>query len=163
MLSIAALVVLGSIASCSEPTGTTIPDGAVRKVVRVVDGDTLIVEPKERVRLIGIDAPESVAPNTPVECMADEASLFLSHLLPTGTEVRLDYDVERLDRYGRTLAYVWVDSTGLFVNAELLRRGFAQPLTVPPNIAHADEFADLAVRARHAERGLWSSCSLPSR
>lgn len=158
---IAALAILGSTA-CSVPPADPAArsDAGTRRVVRVVDGDTLIVEPKERIRLIGIDAPESVAPNRPVECMAREASRFLSELLPKGTEVRLQADVEPLDLYGRTLAYVWVNSTGVFVNAELVRRGFAQPLTIPPNIAHADEFANLAVEARHADRGLWSSCSV---
>ena len=87
---------------------------------------------------------------------------FLSDLLPKGTAVRLEYDVERLDRYG-TLAYVWVNDTGVFVNAELVRRGFAQPLTIPPNVAHADRFADLAREARGAHRGLWGSCPVPAR
>lgn len=91
--------------------------------------------------------------------MAREASRFLLELLPKGTEVRLQADVEPLDLYGRTLAYVWVNSTGVFVNGELVRRGFAQPLTIPPNIAHADELANLADEARRADRGLWSSCS----
>ena len=88
------------------------------------------------------------------------ASRFLSQLLPKGTEVRLGFDVERIDRYGRTLAYVWVNSTRLFVNAELVRQGFAQPLTIPPNVAHADEFTALAAEARQADRGLWSACGL---
>jgi len=160
-------VALGFNASCGALTGSPSPPpgspAGTRSVLRVVDGDTLIIEPKERIRLIGVDAPESVAPARPVECMAREASRFLSELLPTGTAVRLDYDVERLDRYGRTLAYVWVDSTGLFVNAELVRRGFAQPLTIPPNVAHADQFADLALEARRADRGLWGSCPVPAR
>ena len=142
--------------------GVTVPSD-VRTVVRVVDGDTIIVNPNERIRLIGVDAPESVAPNRPVECMGRESSRFLTELLPKGTEVRLAIDVEGQDRYGRTLAYVWVASTGVFVNAELVRRGFAQPLTIPPNIAHADEIADLAREARQANRGLWASCPVKSR
>jgi len=142
--------------------GTTVPSD-VRTVVRVVDGDTIIVNPNERIRLIGVDAPESVAPNRPVECMGRESSRFLTELLPKGTEVRLAIDVEGQDRYGRTLAYVWVVSTGVFVNAELVRRGFAQPLTIPPNIAHAEEIADLAREARQANRGLWASCPVKSR
>lgn len=137
--------------------GTIVSD--LRTVVRVVDGDTIIVNPNERIRLIGIDAPESVAPNRPVDCMGRESSRFLAGLLPRGTEVRLALDVEREDRYGRTLAYVWVANSGLFVNAELVRQGFARPLTIPPNIAHADEIADLAREARQADRGLWASCA----
>jgi micrococcal nuclease len=166
-LAVAALAALGFGTSCSPLTGNPGPPTGspadTRTVLRVVDGDTLIVEPKERIRLIGVDAPESVAPARPVECMAREASRFLSELLPKGTAVQLEYDVERLDRYGRTLAYVWVNSTGLFVNAELIRRGFAQPLTIPPNVAHADRFADLALEARGAARGLWGSCPVPAR
>ena len=166
-LAVAALAALGFSTGCRPLTGNPGPPTGspadTRTVLRVVDGDTLIVEPKERVRLIGVDAPESVAPARPVECMAREASRFLSELLPTGTAVRLEYDVERLDRYGRTLAYVLVNSTGLFVNAELVRRGFAQPLTIPPNVAHADQFTDLALEARRADRGLWGSCPVPAR
>lgn len=135
----------------------------VRTVVRVVDGDTIIVNPNERIRLIGIDAPESVAPNRPVDCMGPESPQFLKEFLPKGTEVRLAIDVEPQDRYGWTLAYVCVANTGVFVNAELVRRGFAQPLTIPPNIAHADEIAGLAREARQANRGLWASCPVKSR
>jgi micrococcal nuclease len=135
----------------------------VRTVVRVVDGDTIIVNPNERIRLIGIDAPESVAPNRPVDCMGRESSQSMKEFLPKWTEVRLALDVEPQDRYGRTLAYVWVASTGVFVNAELVLRGFAQPLTIPPNIAHADEIANLALEARQANPGLWASCPVKSR
>lgn len=164
-----AAAIVGVIALTGNGCGGARPAGRgggpsdVRTVVRVVDGDTIIVNPNERIRLIGIDAPESVAPNRPVDCMGRESSQFLKEFLPKGTAVRLAIDVEPQDRYGRTLAYVWVASTGVFVNAELVRRGFAQPLTIPPNIAHADEFADLARDARQADRGLWASCPVKSR
>ena len=161
--SIVAMIVLANGCGGLTQRGAATGPANVRAVVRVVDGDTIIVSPNERIRLIGIDAPESVAPNRPVDCMGREASQFLKQCLPTGTEVRLEGDVEAEDRYGRTLAYVWVASTGVFVNAELVRRGFAQPLTIPPNIAYADEFVDLAREARQANRGLWASCPVKSR
>jgi micrococcal nuclease len=130
-------------------------------VVRVVDGDTMVAElasgAQERVRFIGIDTPESVKPNTPVQCYALKASAFTKHLL-TGREVRLVPDVEARDRYGRMLAYVYRKPDDLFVNAELVRRGFAQTLTIPPNVRFAGEFRVLARQAREAGRGLWSAC-----
>ena len=162
--AIVAVIVLGAngCGGLAQRGGAASPSD-LRTVVRVVDGDTIMVNPNERIRLIGIDAPESVAPNRPVGCMGREASQFLKQFLPKGTEVRLEGDVEPQDRYGRTLAYVWVASTGVFVNAELVRRGFAQPLTIPPNIAYADQFVDLAREARQANRGLWASCPVRSR
>lgn len=127
-------------------------------VERHVDGDTLWVHDHEKVRLIGIDTPETHDPAEAVQCFATEAAAFLSELLPLGTEVRLVHDVERLDQYGRTLAYIYRVSDGLFVNAELVREGYAQAYTVPPNVAHADEFVALQRRAREAGRGLWGTC-----
>ncbi|HWB72117.1 MAG TPA: thermonuclease family protein [Egibacteraceae bacterium] len=127
-------------------------------VTRVVDGDTLVVAGGERVRLIGVDAPESVKPHSPVECYGREASRHLALLLPPGTPVRLEADVEPRDRYGRMLAYVYRVGDGLFVNAAMVRDGYAQPLSIPPNVAHADEFVALARQARQTNRGLWSAC-----
>lgn len=126
-------------------------------VTRVVDGDTIVVGPEERVRLIGIDTPESVKPGTPVECFAREAGAFLEKLLE-GRRVRLELDVEERDRYGRLLAYVYRRSDGLFVNAELVRRGYATVATFPPNVRHVEEFVRLQREARAAGRGLWSRC-----
>lgn len=130
-------------------------------VVRIVDGDTLIVTGGIRVRLIGVDTPESVDPDRPVECFGQEASAALGRLVPPGTAVRLDYDVDRTDRFGRTLAYLYRQSDGLFVNAALVEGGYAQPATFPPNVAHANEFASLARQAREGGAGLWAAC--PSR
>lgn len=128
-------------------------------VVRIVDGDTLVVTGGVRVRLIGIDTPESVDPRRPVECFGKEASAALGRLVPPGTPVRLAYDVERTDRYGRTLAYLYRRSDGLLVNAALVEQGYAQPATYPPNVAHAEEFAALARSARGAGTGLWRACA----
>jgi micrococcal nuclease len=135
------------------------PPGAGR-VVRVVDGDTIQVEVdgrREKVRYIGVDTPESVKPGTPVQCFAKRASAFNKHLL-AGERVRLVPDAEARDRYGRLLAYVYRAEDGLFVNAALVRHGYARTLTIRPNVAHAGEFRRLASAARRAGRGLWSAC-----
>jgi micrococcal nuclease len=129
-------------------------------VQRVVDGDTIVVRVggrSERVRYIGMDTPESVKPGTPVQCYA-KAAAKENRVLVAGQEVRLVADAEARDRYGRLLAYVYRAEDGLFVNAELVRRGYARPLTIPPNVAHASEFRRLAASARRAGRGLWSRC-----
>jgi len=130
------------------------------QVVRVVDGDTIQVRldggATERVRYIGIDTPESVKPGTPVQCFAKKASHFNAGLV-AGRDVTLKTDAEERDRYGRLLAYVYAGPE--FVNRELVARGYARTLTIPPNVAHADEFAALARRARQAGLGLWRACS----
>jgi micrococcal nuclease len=138
--------------------GATRSDTA--RVVRVVDGDTVVVRTgghEERVRYIGVDTPESVKPGTPVQCFAKAASAANKRLVQ-GQEVRLVEDLEAHDRYGRTLAYVYRKRDGLFVNAELVRRGYAKPLTIPPNVSHAAELRRLASAARRDGRGLWSRC-----
>jgi micrococcal nuclease len=126
----------------------------------VVDGDTIELVGGERVRFIGMDTPETVDPKRPAGCYGKEASRFTSSLLPPGTPVRMVGDVEQRDRYGRLLAYVYRRADGLFVNAELLRRGFAQVLTIPPNVAHTDEFVAIAGQAREGSQGLWGACTL---
>jgi micrococcal nuclease len=136
-----------------------LPAGPDAVVARVVDGDTIVVGDGQTIRLIGVDTPETKHPSKPVQCFGREASRQTAALLPRGTRVRLVYDVARTDRYGRTLAYVVRVRDGLLVNAALLRDGFGQPLTIPPNVAHAEEFADLARQARQAGRGLWGACT----
>jgi micrococcal nuclease len=126
-------------------------------VARVVDGDTIVLRGGERVRYIGMDTPESVKPGTPVQCYAKAAS-HENERLVDGQRVKLRYDAEREDRYGRTLAYVYRARDGLFVNAELVRRGYARQLTIPPNVEHEDLFRRLASRARAHRRGLWRAC-----
>jgi micrococcal nuclease len=133
--------------------------GASGLVTRVVDGDTVAVQldgRPEKVRYIGIDTPESVKPGTPVQCFAKAASAA-NHRLVEGRQVTLRFDAERRDRYGRLLAYVY-RRDGLFVNAALVRLGYAQTLTIPPNVAHAGLFARLAAQARRRDRGLWRAC-----
>jgi micrococcal nuclease len=126
-------------------------------VERVVDGDTIVLRGGERVRYIGVDTPESVKPGTPVQCYAKAAG-HANERLVEGQRVRLRYDAERRDRYGRTLAYVYRARDGLFVNAELVRRGYARVLTIPPDVRHARLFRQLAARARSGGRGLWDAC-----
>jgi micrococcal nuclease len=148
---------VAALCGCAQPAATEEESG---RVVRVVDGDTIrvVVEGREEpVRYIGIDTPESVKPGTPVECFAKRASAFNARLVE-GERVRLVSDVEARDRYGRVLAYVYRARDGLFVNAELVRRGFATTLTIPPNVAHAAEFKVLGTRARLSGLGLWSRC-----
>lgn len=135
------------------------PDVGV--VTRVVDGDTLRVRlagRHETVRLIGIDTPETVRPDTPVECFGRAAAQQLAALLPPGSQVRLERDVELRDRFDRLLAYVFRRRDGLFVNEALAREGFARTATYPPNEAYVDRFVDAVTDARAAERGLWHAC-----
>jgi micrococcal nuclease len=133
-------------------------DAGRARVLRVVDGDTILVRldgRRERVRYIGIDTPESVAPGQPVECYGP-ASAAENRRLVAGRTVALATDAERRDRFGRLLAYVRVD--GRLVNAELVRRGFATTLEVPPNLRHAARLRALEREARRAGRGLWGAC-----
>jgi micrococcal nuclease len=158
-------VLLAVLAGCAHATarraaGPQAGAGSAA-VERVVDGDTLIVRVngrRERVRLVGVDTPESVKPNTPVQCFAIEASNRTKALLPAGTGVRLVGDVEQRDHYKRLLAYVYRASDNLFVNLALVREGYAVPYTFPPNVAHRAEFVAAAADARDAKRGLWSRC-----
>jgi micrococcal nuclease len=119
----------------------------------VVDGDTFVLAGGERVRLIGIDTPETVHPHKPIEHLGPEASEFAKRLL-SGQMVRLEFDVQERDRYGRLLAYVYLED-GTFVNAEILRQGYGVLLTVPPNVKFAEEFLEIQRQAREAGRGLW--------
>ena len=130
----------------------------VAEVTRVVDGDTVEVVlggETEDVRYIGVDTPESVAPGQPVECYGKTASRFNTRLVE-GERVRLVFDDERRDQYGRLLAYVYAGP--VFVNAELVRQGYARTLTIEPNTERARLFDRLEQAAGDAGRGLWGAC-----
>ncbi|MEX0991350.1 MAG: thermonuclease family protein [Actinomycetota bacterium] len=133
--------------------------GRVRhaSVIRAIDGDTIEVRSGGRsvdFRLIGIDTPESVAPGQPVECYGKAASAFTARVLE-GRRVRLTFDVEHKDHYGRTLAYVW--HGGMF-NMRLVRAGYATAYPYEPNTRYANRFAEAERIARKHHRGLWGKC-----
>ena len=142
-----------------EGNGTAEGPAAARAfVVRAVDGDTIEVRiggRPEDVRYIGVDTPETVKPDTPVQCFGPRASSFNHHLVE-GHWVRLVFGVERRDIYGRLLAYVHLGRR--FVDAILVRRGLARTLTIPPNDRFAPLFRRLELRAARAGRGLWGAC-----
>lgn len=158
---VAAVLATLLLAACS-PDGAAPPGEAT--VERVVDGDTVIVRLgslRERVRLIGIDTPEVHDPRTPVECYGAEASHQLARLLPPGTVVRLERDVEARDRYDRLLAYVHRGADGLFVNLAMAVEGYAAAATYPPNVTRTPAIVAAASEARAAGRGLWGACGGP--
>jgi micrococcal nuclease len=177
LLVAAAVLLLRPWESGSSPKGDgdAQPNAATRGLVeRAVDGDTLEVRLDdggvEDVRLIGVDTPETVKPETPVQCFGPEASAF-QHRVAEGRRVRLVIGEEPRDVYDRLLAYVYLlPPTQLsdnpkrpaqrerFLNAELLRRGLARTLAIPPNIRFAERFEVLERRAARAGRGLWGRC-----
>ena len=145
--------------SDAEPMPTAGPANAT--VSYVVDGDTvdlLIADSEERVRLIGIDTPETRIPDRPIECFGPEATTFLETLLPVGTAVHVERDVVGRDDYGRLLGYVYRADDGVFVNYEIVRQGFAVPLSIAPNTAHRDLFVEAATAAEADDAGLWAAC-----
>lgn len=159
LVGLVLLALLLAVSSCGGK-GTGDPPGQAT-VTHVVDGDTVEVKldgQVERVRLLGIDTPESVRPGTPVECFAPEASQEAKTLLPGGTKVRLERDREARDRYGRLLAYVYRADDGAFVNLELVRSGHAGVLVLAPNRARAPELRAAESEARSSRRGLWGAC-----
>ena len=135
-------------------------------VKRVVDGDTLLLENGERVRLIGIDTPEmhdsskltrdarSSKQNIAAIKEMGQRSYQFTRNLVEGKIVSLEFDVERQDKYKRLLAYVYLKD-GTFVNAEIVKQGYASLMTYPPNVKHADHFLNLYREARENKRGLW--------
>lgn len=142
-------------AEVTRASTTTTATVELVPVVSVTDGDTIQVAldgKKETVRLIGVDTPETVHPSKPVEPYGPEASAYAKRRL-TGQHVRLEFDVEERDHYGRLLAYVWMGEE-LF-NASMVKDGYAQVLTIPPNVKYADRFVTLQREARANSRGLW--------
>lgn len=128
------------------------PEGV--KVIKVIDGDTIIIEGGERVRYIGIDAPEMDKP------FGKEAYELNRHLVE-GKRVRLEKDVSDSDRYGRLLRYVFVD--GIFVNGELVRQGLARARAYPPDLKYQEILKALEEEAKKQKRGIWSNVPIPSK
>ncbi|MCJ7510647.1 MAG: thermonuclease family protein [Dehalococcoidia bacterium] len=150
--------------STAEPTATPSATAGrtLAQVVRVVDGDTIVVVMdgvEYRVRYIGINTPETVDPRRPVECYGREASQR-NHELVEGKMVELEKDVSETDSFGRLLRYVWLN--GDMVNAILVREGYALASTYPPDVKYQEIFLDLEREAREAGRGLWTGCFDPS-
>ncbi|OJU85576.1 MAG: hypothetical protein BGO11_00010 [Solirubrobacterales bacterium 70-9] len=157
------LLALAAIAWSSLPrsgSGADGPAGGSRgmaRVVRVVDGDTVILAGLGSSRIVGVDTPETVKPDTPVQCFGPRASAFSKHVLGAAGRVRYRVAVEPVDAYGRSLVYLWLPD-GRFFNAMLVRRGLARPLPFPPNTRYAPLFQRLAERAARRGRGLWGRC-----
>jgi micrococcal nuclease len=128
-------------------------------VSKVVDGDTFwVINSKgneEKIRLIGVNTPEARATGrTQVEYFGKESSNYVKSLL-SGRRVRLEFDVEKFDRYKRTLAYVYLED-GRFLNALLIKEGYASVATYPPNVKYASLFTELEREARKKGKGLWA-------
>lgn len=126
-------------------------------VLRVVDGDTVELSvggAATKVRLLNVNTPETVDPRRGVEEYGREASNFTKSVLNPGTKVFFKYDVEKEDRYGRQLVHLYLED-GTWFNALLIRAGFAQVATYPPNVSAADYFRELERKARAESIGLW--------
>ena len=162
------VLALAALLADDDPGGAPESTGGARRapgdlvaahVSRVVDGDTIEVVvldgTEEDVRYIGVDTPETVKPDTPVQCYGPEASAF-NHEFVEGRDVELRFDRELRDVYGRLLAYVYVGDA--LVNAELVRRGLARTLEIEPNTAMAGRLGQLESEAAAAGRGLWGAC-----
>ncbi len=129
--------------------------GALVKIARIIDGDTVEIENGEKLRYIGIDTPETLDPRKPVQCFGREAS-NKNKEIAEGKTARLEKDVNDRDQFGRLLRYVWIGDT--FVNLELVRQGYAYASAFPPDIKYQKLFEEAEKSAREQELGLWKSC-----
>ncbi len=184
--TVACVVVLGLLAaSCgtnsgpaiesqAEPAASIAPDTSGSSadmrtpgiIVRVLDGDTVDVNingTEERIRLIGIDTPEPVGGYRDAECYGVEASDYTKRMLPVGTRVRLERDVELRDKFDRLLGYVYREQDNLFVNLDLISSGYATDFAFEPNTTYAKPFAAAADLAKEQQLGLWGQCGGPDR
>lgn len=166
----AAAVLVLSTAGLSQPAhAAELRAGAVfqDRVERVVDGDTLILSDLGRVRMIGMNTPETVAPaqrqGAPPQCFGPEASAATKAMLPAGTAVRLETDVEPQDRYGRALVYVYREPDDSFINGKLVEEGFARAKSYGKNIRYEGLLASLQQDAKAGRKGLWSACAPQSK
>lgn len=135
-------------------------EGEKALVLEVIDGDTIEIENGSKVRLIGIDTPETKDPRRPVGCFGKEASKEAKKLLE-GKIVILQKDVSETDKYGRLLRYVFLpleSDQALFVNDYLVREGFAKVLTYPPDVKYNEQLRQAEKEAREAKLGLWGRC-----
>jgi micrococcal nuclease len=156
--SVPAIIVVALLTAFFNPADQAITQGDFDVVERVVDGDTLLLQSGERVRLIGVDTPETKHPKKPVEYFGKEASAFTRRMVE-GKRVRLEFDQANVarghkDRYGRTLAYVFLED-GTLLNAEILKQGYGHAYTQFP-FSRMEEFRQLEREAREQGRGLWA-------
>jgi micrococcal nuclease len=165
MRSLLLVIIIFSLA-CTSCAKTDYADVLVTKVF---DGDTLRLADGEKVRLIGIDAPEMYESDKlyrdiqstgqdmqTIMALGRESYQFTKQLVE-GKRVRLEFDIEKRDKYGRLLAYVFIPANELFLNAEIIKQGYAEPMTISPNIKYADYFQGLYQQARENKRGLWAN------
>ena len=158
-LHILVAIGLSLLASCSS--GSTTENKVLVRILTVIDGDTVDIEidgRTERVRLIGVNTPETKHPTKPIECFGPEASAYMTQLLPKGTDVRIERDTEARDRYGRMLLYLYRNSDNLFINLDLISRGSGTPLSIEPNTFHRNDFVHAAALAEASNVGLWKAC-----
>lgn len=153
------VVILGLVLQACSATDREV--SSTSTVSQVIDGDTIVIDfagRNETVRLLGIDTPETVDPNRPVQCFGEEASDHLRALLPSGTPVRVVRDVEARDRFGRLLVYVFRAADDLFINAVLLQEGLADLAIYAPNVAYRAAFEHALATAQTRNAGLWAAC-----
>jgi len=136
-----------------QPTLMPSPSPAIR-VKTVIDGDTIELEDGRRLRYIGIDTPETKYPSQPIECFG-QGAYEKNKTLVEGKEVRLEKDVSETDKYGRLLRYVYVDE--IMINELLVKEGYANATSYPPDIKYQDLFRKAEQEAREAEKGLWGT------
>ena len=152
------------VAACQPSISESPLETPVAVIDRVIDGDTVdlrINDRVERVRLIGVDAPESVSPSVPEQCFGHEASTALRQLLPVGSEVTMTRDLEARDRYDRLLLYLHRTDDGLFVNRWLIESGLADAVSYEPNTSYRLDFEAARNDARTDAVGLWGRCDGP--
>jgi micrococcal nuclease len=158
-LRILVAVGLSLLVSCSS--GATTKNEVLITILKVIDGDTVDIDINgntERVRLIGVNTPETKHPTKPIECFGPEASAYLTQLLPKGTHVRIERDIEARDRYGRMLLYLYRESDNLFINLDLVSHGYGIPMSIEPNTFHRNDFVHAAALAETTNVGLWKAC-----
>ena len=148
--------------ACLIPTITNY-EKQKTKVIRIIDGDTIEIEGNVKVRYIGVNTPELHDPKNPVECFG-QAAADKNKRLVEGKEIFIQKDVSETDKYKRLLRYVWVEdpstSSGqvIFINDYLVRQGFAQVSTFPPDVRYVSQFLEAQKEAQKNNRGLWKEC-----
>lgn len=133
------------------PITTSTPSAIFAKVVRVIDGDTIVIDTGQKVRYIGMNTPEMETS----ECYATEASEINKNLV-LGKTVKLEKDISDTDKYGRLLRFVYIDN--VFVDDYLIKNGFAKIMTVPPDVEFKDEFQESQNYAKKNKLGIWGEC-----